>query len=93
MESGSDVRKAWKCEDCEKIFKSETDRMPECEYCGNRYCIKCSKFEPGEYPGSGSASGAQAYVVTAAQNLNPKLTIQSSLTNSSTYSTSQTRYC
>ena len=28
MESGSDVRKAWKCEDCEKIFKSETDRMP-----------------------------------------------------------------
>ena len=42
---------------------------------------------------SGSGSGAQAYVVTAAQNLNPKLTIQSSLTNSSTYSTSQTRYC
>ena len=35
-ESGSDVREAWKCEDCEKIFKSEKDRMLEREYCGNR---------------------------------------------------------
>ena len=35
-ESGSDGREAWKCEDCEKIFKSEKDRMLECEYCGNR---------------------------------------------------------
>ena len=34
-ESGSNVREAWKCEDCEKIFKSEKDRMLECEYCGN----------------------------------------------------------
>ena len=35
-ESGSDVREAWKCEDYEKIFKSEKDRMLECEYCGYR---------------------------------------------------------
>ena len=34
-ESGSDVREAWKCEDCKKIFKSEKVRMLECEYCGN----------------------------------------------------------
>ena len=52
-ESGSDVREAWKCEDCEKIFKSEKDRMLECEYCGNRYCIKCLKFKPGEYEAMG----------------------------------------
>ena len=38
-ESGSDVREAWKSEDCKKIFKSEKDRMLECEYCGNRYCV------------------------------------------------------
>ena len=52
-ESGSDVREAWKCEDCKKIFKSEKDRMLECEYCGNRYCIKCLKFKPGEYEAMG----------------------------------------
>ena len=40
-----------------------------------------------------STSVAQAYVVTTVQNPNPKLTIQSSLTNTSTYNTSQTRYC
>ena len=28
-ESGSNVREAWKCEDCEKVFKSEKDRMLE----------------------------------------------------------------
>ena len=47
-ELGSDGREAWKCKDCEKIFKSEKDRMLEFEYCGNRYCIKCLKFKPGE---------------------------------------------
>ena len=52
-ESGSDVREASKCEECEKIFKSETDRMLECEYCGNRYCIKCLKIKPGEYEAMG----------------------------------------
>ena len=26
-ESGSDVREAWKCEDCKKIFKIEKDRV------------------------------------------------------------------
>ena len=52
-ESESDVREAWKCEDCEKIFKSEKDRMLECEYCGNRYCIKCLKLKPGEYEAMG----------------------------------------
>ena len=35
-ESGSDGREPWKCEDCEKIFKSEKDRMLACAYCGNR---------------------------------------------------------
>ena len=50
-ESGSDVREA--CEDCEKIFKSEKDRMLECEYCRNRYCIKCLKFKPCEYEAMG----------------------------------------
>ena len=24
-------------------------RETECEYCANRYCIKCFKFKPGEY--------------------------------------------
>ena len=32
-ELGSDGREAWKCEDCEIIFKSEKDRMLECKYC------------------------------------------------------------
>ena len=50
-ESGSDVREAWKCEDYEKIFKSEKERMLECEYCGYRYCIKCLKS--GEYEAIG----------------------------------------
>ena len=48
MESGSDGREAWKGEDCEKNVKNEKDRMLDCEYCGNRYCIKCLKFKPGE---------------------------------------------
>ena len=24
-------------------------KVLKCEYCGNRYCIKCLKFKPGEY--------------------------------------------
>ena len=27
--------------------------MLECEYCGNRYCIKCLKIKPGEYEAMG----------------------------------------
>ena len=27
--------------------------MLEHEYCGNRYCIKCLKFKPGEYEAMG----------------------------------------
>lgn len=45
----SESGEAWKCEECGKIFKSEKDKVLECEYCEQHYCIRCLKFKAGEY--------------------------------------------
>ena len=58
--SVSDNDISWMCEECGKHFKSEIEKIPECEYCEQHYCIKCLKYKFGEYeamqkPGCGSA--------------------------------------
>ena len=36
-------------EECGKLFKSENDKLLECEYCEKHYCIKCLQYKSGEY--------------------------------------------
>ena len=40
---------AWRCEKCGKLFRSDKDRVLECELCEKHYCIKCLKYKPGDY--------------------------------------------
>ena len=40
---------AWRCEECGKLFRSDKDRVLECEFCEKHYCIRCLKYKPGEY--------------------------------------------
>ena len=47
--SVSDNDISWMCEECGKHFKSEKDKILECEYCEQHYCIKCLKYKVGEY--------------------------------------------
>ena len=45
----SDNENAWMCEECRTFFRSDRDKVLECEYCENHYCIKCLKYKQGEY--------------------------------------------
>ena len=40
---------AWRCEDCGKFFRSDRDKVLECEFCAKHFCIKCLKYKAGEY--------------------------------------------
>ena len=43
--SVSDKDVSWMCEECGKQFKSEKDKLLECEYCEKHYCLKCLKYK------------------------------------------------
>ncbi len=39
----------WLCKICQKVFSDPKSKVMECEYCEQRYCIKCLKMPAREY--------------------------------------------
>lgn len=41
MQKKPSKEEAWICKKCEKRFIKESDKLMECDYCQDRYCITC----------------------------------------------------
>lgn len=46
LPSGDD---AWLCYECKKTFTDKNDKLMECDFCADRYCIKCLGMSPTQY--------------------------------------------
>lgn len=42
-------QEAWKCQQCNNVFRKKTDKVLECDYCSNHYCIGCLNMPASLY--------------------------------------------
>ena len=40
---------AWTCNTCKVRFTKESDKLMECEYCSDHFCIQCLKMTSTTY--------------------------------------------
>jgi hypothetical protein len=43
------TKKGWDCKLCQKNFTNDTDRLMECEFCHEKYCIECMDISVDVY--------------------------------------------